>query len=115
MDEFVQRIGIPALIQIVIMIWNDVFLLIMAISMLLGIKSDRTDGNAVGVKIPLTTEIVVFYAAAFFYNLFSIFNLPWDGNSSPAAVVGLKISIFGYFAAGAFRFLAQLNKLRLLR
>ena len=112
MDEFVRRIGTPALIQIVIMIWNDIFLLIMAISMLLGIKSDRTEGNAVGVKVPPTTEIVVFYAAAFFYNLFSIFNLPWDGNTDAVAVVGLKISIFGYFAAGAFQTLLFLQLLK---
>ena len=112
MDEFVQRIGIPALIQIVIMIWNDVFLLIMAISMLLGMRSDRSGGGANRVKIPLTTEIVVFYAAAFFYNLFSIFNLPWDGNSDAVAVVGLKISIFGYFAAGAFQTLLFLQLLK---
>ena len=112
MEAFVQRAGVSALIQIVIMIWNDVFLLIMAVSMLLGMRSDRTDKSKDRVKVPLTTEIVIFYAAAFMYNLFSIFNLPWDGNTSAVAVVGLKFSIFGYFAAGAFQTLLFLQLLR---
>ena len=112
MTEFVQRAGIESLIQIVIMIWNDLFLLIMAVSMLLGMRSNRSDDSEERVKVPLTTEIVIFYAAAFMYNLFSIFNLPWDGNTSPVAVVGLKISIFGYFAAGAFQTLFFLQLLK---
>jgi len=112
MDAFVQRAGASSLIQIVIMIWNDLFLLIMAVSMLLGMRSDRSLDGEDRVKVPLTTEIVIFYAAAFMYNLFSIFNLPWDGNTSPVAVVGLKISIFGYFAAGAFQTLFFLQLLK---
>lgn len=43
MEAFVQRAGVSALIQIVIMIWNDVFLLIMAVSMLLGMRSDHSE------------------------------------------------------------------------
>lgn len=105
MTEIIQRLDTISLIQIVIMIWNDLFLLIMSISILLGRRNNRT-------KVPLTTEIVIFYAAAFMYNLFSIFNLPWDGNTSAVAVVGLKISIFGYFAAGAFQTLFFLQLLK---
>lgn len=105
MTEIMQQIDKISLVQIVIMIWNDLFLLIMSISILLGRRADRT-------KVPLTTEIVTFYAAAFMYNLFSIFNLPWDGNTSAVAVVGLKISIFGYFAAGAFQTLLFLQLLK---
>ena len=105
MTEIIQRIDTISLIQIVIMIWNDLFLLIMSISILLGRRDDRT-------KVPLTAEIVIFYTAAFMYNLFSIFNLPWDGNTSAVAVFGLKISIFGYFAAGAFQTLLFLQMLK---
>ena len=112
MDEFVQRVGLTSLIQIVIMIWNDVFLLIMAISMLLGMRSDRSGGNADRVKVPLTTEIVVFYAAAFMYNLCSVFNRIFEGDVSAVSVAGQKISIFCYFLTGAFQTLFFLQLLK---
>lgn len=112
MDELVQRIGITSLIQIFIMIWNDIFLLIMAISMLFGKESNRSQSGADLVKIPLTKEIVIFYAAAYMYNLFSIFNLFWEGDTGVAGTVGLKISIFGYYAAGAFQTLLFLQLLK---
>lgn len=112
MAEIIQRIGIASLVQIVIMIWNDLFLLIMAVSMLLGMRPNPWDNDADRMKIPLTTEIVIFYAAAFMYNLFSIFNLIWEKDTSGIGMIGLKVSVFCYYVAGAFQTLFFLQLLK---
>ena len=56
MVEFVQRAGTSSLIQIVIMIWNDLFLLIMAVSMLLGMRSDRSHDSEDRVNVEYDIE-----------------------------------------------------------
>ena len=43
--EFIQRISIPSFIQIVVEIWNSVFLVIMIISLALGVRQSKTSVN----------------------------------------------------------------------
>jgi sensor histidine kinase YesM len=84
----------------------------MAVSMMLGKKADRLDSNEDRMKVPLTTEIVIFYSATFFYNLCSVFNRIFEGDVSTPAVIGQRISMFCYFLAGAFQTLFFLQLLK---
>lgn len=112
MTDIIQRLSITSIVQIVIMIWNNMFLLIMSISILLGSRAGGVNHNKGRRKVPLTTEIVIFYAAAFLYNLFFAFNLMCEGDTGAFSVIGLRIGIFGYFSAGAFQTLLFLQLLK---
>ena len=112
MTGIIQRLNITSIVQIVIMIWNNLFLLIMSISILLGREYSGLNNRKGRKKVPLTTEILIFYAALFMYNLFFAFNLTMEGDTGAFSVVGLRIGIFGYFAAGAFQTLFFLQMLK---
>ena len=71
MEQLIERIGIPSFIQMIIECWNGIFLLIMIVIMLISRQPTETS-KAYNVKIPLTNEILIFFTAIFFYNLFDI-------------------------------------------
>lgn len=100
MNGLAERIGYPQLIQIIIEFWNEIFLLILIIMMLIGKRRDSRDEAVRIVKIPFTWELVVFYGATFLYNLFDILNIVSESLPSRAFRNMFHIGVFGYYAVG---------------
>ena len=98
MTELINRVGVPVFIQIVLESWNGVFLLIMMFSLIIGRRADRKTNT----EIPLTNELIVFYAAIFLYNTADILYGAMMGDTSMFGRIINPISIFAYYAIGAF-------------
>ena len=112
MEELIDRIGAVTFFQIAIESWNEIFLLILIAVMMIGINRDKADELVKQVKIPLTYELVLFFAAIFVYNLSDIFSVCFDGMQGAAAYYCKRVSVFGYYAAGAFQTLLLLQVIR---
>lgn len=103
MTELLERIGIPMFIQITIESWNELFLLLLIIAMQVGKFKDKSDELANKVKIPLTSELVIFYSAVFLYNFANIITIIYGGHDSAAAYYIMRIGVFCYYLIGAFQ------------
>ena len=112
MEILIDRIGVVRFLQIAIEGWNEIFLLILIAVMMIGINKDKTDEFVKMVKIPLTYELILFFAAIFVYNLSDMFGLCFDGVPTAAAYYCKRIAAFGYYAAGAFQTLLFLQVIR---
>ena len=58
--ELVERIGVNLFIQVIIEMWNGIFLLIMIFSLIISIRDNRKNKH-IDIVIPFTTDILVFY------------------------------------------------------
>ena len=103
MSELIQRIGISVFIQIVIECWNNVFLLIMFFSIIIGKLHDGSANFTGKVKIPLTNEILIFYIVIFLYNACDILCASSRGDTSTYGFYMNRISEFAYDVMGAFQ------------
>ena len=103
MSELIQRIGISVFIQIVIECWNNVFLLIMFFSIIIGKLHDGSANFTSKVKIPLTNEILIFYIVIFLYNACDILCASSRGDTSTYGFYMNRISEFAYDVMGAFQ------------
>ena len=103
MNSLLQRVGFPIMVQILIECWNEVFLLLLIIVMQLGKRHDKLDELASKVKIPLTSELVIFYSAIFLYNLANIITIIYGGLDSAAARYVMRTGVFCYYLVGAFQ------------
>ena len=111
MYEIIDRIGIPLFIQVVLEIWNGVFLLLMILSICIRIPYEKNEATR-NIKIPYTREIVVFYDSIFLYNLFNVMGIIMDGSDAAISYWFVRIFGFLYYAVGAFQtlFFLQLIK-----
>ena len=64
MQNLIDRIGITLFIQVVIEVWNGVFLIVMTSLLVLGTQLRNNKGQN-RIEIPFTTDILVFYNAIF--------------------------------------------------
>ena len=110
MEDLIQRIGVSLFTQIVIELWNSVFLLLMIFSLNIRIlfvnkKKNRT-------KILYTKEIVIFYNVIFIYNLINVLGIIPTGSTSLISFWLVRIADFLYYVLGAFQtlFFLQLIK-----
>ena len=110
MEELIARIGVLEFVQAVIELWNGVFLLIMIFSLMLGKRTDRFSSSR--IKIPLTNEILTFFIALFMYNIFSVIVIVTEGMGSEVWINIKIVSLFGYYAAGAFQTLLFLQLIK---
>ena len=111
MQDLIRRIGISQFIQVVIELWNSVFLLIMIFSMRIkGLKSDQK--KTYYIDIPYTKEITIFYNTIFVYNLINVVCILTAGSDSDFSYWIVRIFGFLYYSAGAFQtlFFLQLIK-----
>ncbi len=108
MYELLDRIGMPIFIQLIIESWNSIFLIIMIFSLIIVKSTDRRSNS----NIPLTDELITFFAAIFLYNFFDMLCCASDGNVSTAGRLIKTVSEFGYFAVGAFQTLFFLQFIR---
>lgn len=111
MQDLIARIGIPLFIQVVIEIWNGLFLLIMIFTLTRGIRRN-TDSAHAAVKVPLTREILIFYIAIFFYNLMNVLGILPSNSAGRLSYWMVRIAAFLYYVIGAFQtlFFLQLIK-----
>lgn len=112
MNDLIERIGIPMFVQITIEIWNEIFLLLLIVVMQVGRYKDKSDELASKVKIPMTSELVIFYSAIFLYNLANIITLIYGGHDSNTAYYVMRIGVFCYYLIGAFQTLFFLEVIK---
>lgn len=112
MSELLKRIGIPTFVQLILECWNELFLLLLIVVMQVGKMKDRSDELVSRVKIPLTVELIVFYAAVFIYNFANIITLIAEGNDTLSSYYIMRIGVFCYYLLGAFQtlFFLQVTK-----
>ena len=123
MQELIDRIGIPLFIQIVIELWNSVFLLLMIFSLRIRRKFDNKKVTNHS-DIPYSKEIGIFYNAIFIYNLINVIGILPAGNTDAVSYWIVRIADFLYYVAGAFqtyfffylikKYIAQKNGLKWL-
>ena len=102
MTELIERIGWASFIQIVIESWNELILLLLLSTMLIGIRHDKTDELMKQVRIPMTKELVVFYAAILLYDLFDIIDILFLGMQNALTAYVVRVGVFGYYIVGGF-------------
>lgn len=112
MFEFIQRISIPTFIQIIVEIWNTVFLLIMILSLALGVRESKISFQSDDYQTPFTREILLFFIAVFLYNTFDIAICVISGLSGDLYVTLNYAMCIGYFAVGAFQTLLFLQVIK---
>ena len=103
MPELIERIGLARSIQIVIEVWNELILLLLLSTMLIGIREDKTNELIKQVRIPLTKELVVFYAAVFLYDLCNIMDNLFGGLPTAFSYFVIRFGVFGYYLIGGFQ------------
>ena len=105
MLELIDRIGITLTAQVIIEAWNGLFLLTMIFTMLLFKKQSKD-------KIPLTNEIIVFYAALMLYNVVDIICLSTEGCMDGEAYAIRRVGEFLYCGVGEYQTLLFLYLVR---
>ncbi len=111
MQELIDRIGITFFIQIVIELWNSVFLMLMIFSLI--IKKPRAKQELTkNIEIPYTKEILIFYNLIFLYNLCNVISILSTGSNAVISYWLVRIFDFLYYVIGAFQtlFFLQLIK-----
>lgn len=112
MTDLIDRIGIPMFIQIIIESWNELILLILIITMLIGTQHHKIDAAKPIEPAPMKGEIVTFYHAAFLYNLCDIMDIAFGGMPMAFSYWCIRIGVFVYYAVGGFQTLFFLQVLK---
>lgn len=112
MSELIQRIGAPAFIQVIVEIWNSVFLFIMILSLAFGVRQRKISTGSDRYQAPLTREIMIFFIAVFFYNAFDIAVILIRGLQGRFFTALNYALEFGYFSLGAFQTLLFLQVIK---
>ena len=115
MNELVNRIGGPRLVQVTIDLWNSLFLLIIAFLVLNSYRKEKAQ-RPICQPIPLTVELLVLCISVFVYDLFDSIAYLSDGYTGPYGSIWKHIGEYGYFTTGIFLmvFLFDVIKKKLL-
>ena len=97
-------------IQLIIEVWNELILLMLTGVMLVGKSQDKHNELMSKTKIPLTNELIIFYLAAFFYNMFDI--ITRSLGNVPSSEYLYKTCVFMYYAVGGFQTLLLLEVIK---
>lgn len=110
MNNLLERIGLPLLVQISIECWNELLLLLLIFVMVLSTRRDRSGGEETGSSVaPLMKELVFFYSGTFVYNLCDIAYIVFSGMPTMASFLIMRISSFLYYCSGEFLTLIYLQ------
>jgi len=101
MNELLNRISTPHLIQITIDFWNSLFLFIISFLVLNSCKKERRQ-RLITKPVPLTMELLLLCIAVFFYNLFDMLSLLTNGYPGPVSRILKPLGEYGYFFTGIF-------------
>lgn len=112
MSELIERVGVSTFIQVIIEIWDSIFLLIMILSLTLGVRRSKKSIRQDKYITPFTREILLFFIAVFFYNAFDIvIGLIWGIPGNLFVALNYAMCI-GYYAVGAFQTLLFLQVIK---
>lgn len=112
MNELIQRIGVPSFIQVVLELWNSVFLIIMTFSIASGIRQNKLSSHEDKYETPLSKELLQFFVAIFFYNALDIGIMFIRGLPGRFCLILNYIMDTGYFAIGAYQTLLFLQVIK---
>lgn len=112
LNELIQRIGVSGLIQIALTLWSSIFLIIIILSLASGIRKSKTSAVPSNYETPFTKEIMVFFIAVFFYNVFDIVISLITGVPGDFSIAVHYVMTIGYFAVGAFQTLLFLQVIK---
>ena len=112
MNDLIQRIGVPLLIQTALSIWSSVFLIVIILSLALDLRRRKNYVAADNYETPFTKEILIFFIAVFFYNACDTVICLFMGIPSRFCVVLNYVMCIGYFAVGAFQELLFLQVIK---
>ncbi|MBR6985102.1 MAG: histidine kinase [Ruminococcus sp.] len=108
MNELVNRIGGPRLIQASIDLWNSLFLLIIAFLVLNSYRRERKQ-RSICKPVPLTMELLVLCIVVFIYNLFDSISLLFNGYTGTDGRFWKSLGEYGYFFTGIILLLFLLD------
>ena len=100
MQAFIDRIGIPDFIHIIVQIWNFVFIIIMIVSIIISGKRTGYDSESRKLELPFTNEILIFFVMIFMFNIFDVVCTATKGEMSSYGFFVAHVSFFGYFIIG---------------
>lgn len=100
MQAFIDRIGIPDFIHIIVQIWNFVFIIIMIVSIIISGKRTGYDSESRKLELPFTNEILIFFVMIFMFNIFDVVCTATKGEMSSYGFFVAQVSFFGYFIIG---------------
>ena len=111
MNELVNRIGGPRLVQVTIDLWNSLFLLIIAFLVLNSYMKEKAQ-RPICKPIPLTIELLVLCISVFVYDLFDAIAYLSDGYTVPYGSIWKHIGEYGYFTTGIFLMVFLFNVIK---
>ena len=103
MQQLTERIGFARFLQVAIEGWNEILLVILILTMVTGIRQDRSRKNKQSVSIPLTKELTVYFTAVLLYNLCDIIDIIAGGDPSKLSYHAIRAGVFLYYAVGGFQ------------
>ena len=103
MQQLTERIGLARSLQVAIEGWNEILLVILILTMVTGIRQDRSRKNKQSVSIPLTKELTVYFMAVLLYNLCDIIDIIAGGDPSKLSYYAIRAGVFLYYAVGGFQ------------
>ncbi len=112
MEDLIKRVGIPMFVQLAIESWNEILLLILILTILVGQKMDKSNRMFDNLKIPMTGELTVFYVAALIYNFCDVFGNAFLDTTMEFSHYVVRLSIFLYYVVGFFQTLLFLQVMR---
>ena len=101
MQAFIERIGIPAFIQVIIELWNLVFMIIMILSIIVSMSKTDYDSESQKLYLPFSKEIIIFFFIIFMYNYFDVMCMIMIGERSRYGFFVRQAAELGYFAVGS--------------
>ena len=112
MTELIERIGLPFFIQIIIELWNEIFIIILISILLIENRHDIKYESEVRNEIPLTKELFIFYVLLLGYNICDVMSIAFAGKQTLASCIIMRIGVFCYFITEGVRtfFLLQIIK-----
>ena len=112
MTELIERIGLPFFIQIIIELWNEIFIIILISILLIENRHDIKYESEVRNEIPLTKELFIFYVLLLCYNICDVMSIAFAGKQTLASCIIMRTGVFCYFITEGVRtfFLLQIIK-----
>lgn len=108
-NDLLEYKSVLALVDIVYNLMNAVFLIMMFVVITIDKSRDKKKALIKKAEIPMSDEIVLFYAALFFYNLFYTIIRLFNGSPVPALSTAAHASAFFYDVVGGLQLLLYLH------
>ena len=112
MQELIDRVGISIFVQIIIECWNEVFIFLLLLALLIRIHSYQLNQCIIQSKLHISKEFVIFYIIILLYNMCGILSNLFSGSTTPLAKIMISVSLLSYYMINGFHniFLLQVFK-----